>query len=177
MMSQVRDTPGPEHRPGVDHVGTISGVVLQTSPYVTYGEDNVLTELYRPEWTWVFAEGEPVEHLYTVHAPRGGIRKEWYYHEHTLDRYMILQGLLDVGLYDDRPDSTTHGAFCVVSLGQPGSGLPNAVRIPPLVWHSLHWKSPSGQFLNAKLPAYNAGSPDKFRIAPENLPSVITWNV
>lgn len=176
-MPHRRDDPGPDHRPTVDDDGFISGVITQTSPSVTYGERNRLTELYRPEWVGVFGEGEPVEHLYTVHAPSGGIRKEWYYHEYTLDRYVILEGRLDLGLYDARPDSPTHGAFSVLSLGEPGSGLPNAVRIPPLVWHSLKWMSSSGQILNAKLPGYNASVPDKFRVPMEDLPDAITWNI
>ena len=176
IMEPQRDTPGPNHRPQIED-GFITGVVTHFSPHVTYGEENILTELYRPEWTGVFAEGEGIEHLYTVNAPKGGIRKEWYFHINTLDRYMILYGRLDLGLYDARIDSPTHGVFGVVSLGEPGSGFPNAVRIPPLVWHSLKWQTPTGQFLNAKLPAYNAQVPDKFRIPHEDLPDAITWNI
>ena len=121
--------------------------------------------------------GEPMEHLYTVWAPSGGMRKEWYFHEHTLDRYTILRGLLNVGLYDGRELSPTFGEFTVVSLGEPGSGLPTAIRIPPRVWHSLRWVSPDGMFLNAKIPGYNRAEPDKFRVPMDELPAVITWNV
>jgi len=176
-MRHQRDDPGPNHRPTVTGDSFIHGVVFQASPSVTYEEERRLTELYRPEWVGVFGEDEPVEQLYTVHEPNGGIRKEFHYHERTLDRYMILQGLLDVGLYDSRPDSPTRGVFGVVSLGEAGVGLPNALRIPPLVWHSLHWRSPSGLLLNAKLPGYNASVPDKFRVPMEDLPDAITWNI
>ena len=118
-----RDEPGPDHSPLVNAVGEIDGVVTQNTPHVAY-EHGTLTELYRPEWAGVFAEGEPIEHLYTVWAPRGGMRREWYFHEHTLDRYMILRGLLDVGLYDGREGSDSFGAFTVLSLGEPGSDYP-----------------------------------------------------
>ena len=175
-MEPQRDEPGPNHRPQVQD-GFITGVVTHVSPLVKYGDENILTELYRPEWAGVFAEGESIEHLYTVNAPTGGIRKEWYFHANTLDRYMVLHGKLDVGLYDARIDSPTHGVFGVVSLGEPGSGFPNAIRIPPFVWHSLKWQTPTGQFLNAKLPAYNAEIPDKFRVSLEDLPDAITWNI
>lgn len=171
-----RDEPGPDHSPLVNAVGEIDGVVTQNTPHVAY-EHGTLTELYRPEWAGVFAEGEPIEHLYTVWAPRGGMRREWYFHEHTLDRYMILRGLLDVGLYDGREGSDSFGAFTVLSLGEPGSGLPTAIRIPPGVWHSLSWSSDDGMFLNAKLPGYNRTEPDKFRIPMDELPPVITWNI
>lgn len=90
---------------------------------------------------------------------------------------MILRGLLDVGLYDGREGSVTFGGFEVVSLGEPGSGLPTANRIPPGVWHSLSWRSQDGMFLNAKLPGYSRLEPDKFRIPMDELPPNITWNV
>jgi dTDP-4-dehydrorhamnose 3,5-epimerase len=177
VSNVLRDNPGPQHQPVVDKTAAISGVVIQSAPFVTYGGENVLTELFRPEWPGVFAESETIEHLYTVKAPSGGIRKEWYFHERTLDRYMILDGLLDIGLYDARVNSPTHGEFVVVSLGEPGSGFPNAIRIPPLVWHSLKWQTSRGQFLNAKLPSYNREIPDKFRVPLDELPDAITWNV
>lgn len=177
LEAQVkRDPQGPDHAPEVMTHPTIEGVVLQTSPHVEY-TNGVLTELFRPEWPGVFAPGEPIEHLYTVWSPQGGMRKEWYYHEHTLDRYMILRGRLDLGLYDGRDGSASRGSFDVVSLGEPSSGLPSAVRIPPGVWHSLKWASLDGMFLNAKLPRYNREVPDKFRVPLDELPEAITWNV
>lgn len=80
-----RDDPGPDHRPGVREDYAITGVVTQMAPYVSY-DHGVLTELYRPEWRGVFDPGETIQHLYTVWAPEGGIRREWYFHEKTLDR-------------------------------------------------------------------------------------------
>jgi dTDP-4-dehydrorhamnose 3,5-epimerase-like enzyme len=171
-----RDPNGPDHKPTIRTDYPIDGVTTMVSPYVEYLSDSILTELYRPEWIGVFGKNEPIDHLYTVKAPSGGIRKEWYYHEHTLDRYMLLEGQLDVGLYDGRQDSTTFKGFCVVSLGEPGSGLPNGIRIPPLVWHSLKWVSGSGMFLNAKTPPFRSQKPDKFRVAPDDYPSEIHWD-
>lgn len=171
-----RDAQGPDHAPDVVLHESIDGVVLQTSPHVAY-EAGILTELFRPEWPGVFVPGEPIDHLYTVWSPNGGMRKEWYFHEHTLDRYIILRGRLDLGLYDGREGSATFGAFDVVALGEPASGLPNALRIPPGVWHSLRWASPDGMFLNAKLPRYNREVPDKFRVPMNDLPAAITWNI
>lgn len=176
-MPAQRDPSGPNHQPIINKADFIDGVITATSPYVKYGTDNILTELYRPEWIGVFEANKPVQHLYTVTAPTGGIRKEWYYHEHTLDRYMVLTGLLDIGLYDGRENSRTYKNFTVLSLGEPGSGLPNMIRIPPFVWHSLKWQSEKGMFLNAKVPGYDKDTPDKFRIQPEDYPQEIEWNV
>jgi dTDP-4-dehydrorhamnose 3,5-epimerase-like enzyme len=176
-MLPQRDSQGPDHFPTVNASLPIEGVITESSPYVSYLENNLLTEIYRPEWNGVFGENEPIEHLYTVKAPSGGIRKEWYYHEHTIDRYQILEGLLDIGLYDNRKNLSTYKKFILVSLGEPGKGLPNMIRIPPFVWHSLKWISKSGMFLNAKLPGYEKNIPDKFRIQMKDIPEEIKWNV
>jgi len=172
----TQDKPGPDHRPEVFKGSKIDGVLVETSPFVEYLEDNVLTELYRPSWFGVFAEGEEIEHLYTVHAPTGGMRSEWYYHRHTLDRYFLLSGVMVIGLYDARKDSPTFDKFEVFTLGAANSGLPNAIRIPPGVWHSLKWIQHPGMFLNAKLPGYVPNNPDKYRVPKEDWPSSIIWD-
>jgi dTDP-4-dehydrorhamnose 3,5-epimerase len=170
----AKDASVPRHEPEFYNSG-IEGVVLMKSPTVRYLGDNLLTELFRPEWHGVFAPGEPIEQFYTIRAPSGGKRREWYYHEHTLDRYMILSGTLELGLYDGRENSDTYGVFEVLTLAEPGGELPNAMRIPPMVWHSLDWKTPSGMFLNAKLPGFQPDGPDKFRVQLEDLPESIIW--
>jgi dTDP-4-dehydrorhamnose 3,5-epimerase len=172
-----RDNPGPKHSPALVPTVRMDGVIVQTAPRVFYETDSVLTEFHRKEWAGVFASGEEISHLYTVYAPSGGIRKEWYFHEHTTDRYVVLLGKLDLGLYDARPDSPTNGEFKVVSLGGSDSDLPNLIRIPPGVWHSLRWETPSGMFLNSKTPPYKSEKPDKFRVSPEDYPPAIKWNV
>lgn len=173
-MEPQRDQPGPKHEPQFTKT-KIKDVVLMKSPSIEYLGDSRLSEFYRPEWLGVFEKDEKIEHLYTVKAPTGGTRKEWYFHEHTLDRYMMLSGELDIGLYDARKDSDTFGVFEIVSLGEPGGNLPDGIRIPPLVWHSLIWKASPGMFLNAKLPGYEPDLPDKFRVKLEDLPEAIEW--
>lgn len=170
-----RDPRGPDHKPEIFLPVPIEGVVVQRSPVVEYSEGS-LTELFRPEWVGVFAEAEPIDHLYAVFAPKGGTRKEWSYHAHTLDRYMLVFGGLDIGLYDGREESPSFGAFMVVSLNAESPGSPNSVRIPPMVWHSLRWTSPQGLFVNAKLPGFNPALVDKFRVPLDELPSAITWD-
>jgi dTDP-4-dehydrorhamnose 3,5-epimerase-like enzyme len=175
-MPFQRDSQGPDHFPTVNVSMAIEGVITQTSPYVTYLKDNLLTEIYRPEWNGVFKTNEPIEHLYTVKAPSGGTREEWYYHEHSIDRYKMLEGLLDIGLYDGRENSKTYKKFIVISLGESGKGFPDMLRIPPMVWHSLKWVSKSGLLMNAKFPGYQKNIPDKFRIHMNEIPEEIKWN-
>lgn len=149
-------------------------VTLQ-SPSVIYLGDNRLTELHRPEWQGFFNSDEPIVHLYMVQEPTGGTRTEWYYHEAITDRYLMTSGVLEMGLYDGRENSETYKAFELIRLGEPGSGLPNGVRIPSFVWHSLNWVSSSGSFINAKTIPYNPKSPDKIRISEEEVPPEIRW--
>ena len=105
------------------------------------------------------------------------MRKQWYFHEHTLDRYVLLLGTLTIGLYDGRAQSPTVGCFEIQTLAAHDSASPSGIRIPPGVWHSLRWESQKGLFLNAKLPGYRRDLPDKFRIPMKDLPPEITWNV
>lgn len=156
---------------------SIEGVVVASPPAVLY-DNGVLTEFYRPDWANTSFWGrEPIEHLYTVFSPSGETRKEWYFHEHTIDRYSVISGALAVGLYDARRESSTFAGFEVVTLEAPGSDSPTSLRIPAGVWHSLSWKTPSGMFLNCKSPPFNPGTVDKFRVPIDELPPEIVWNV
>lgn len=170
-----KDTPGPSHRPDVVGSQKIHGLLTIHSPSVIYLGDKRLTELHRPEWQEFFSPDEPIVHLYMVQEPTGGTRTEWYYHEALTDRYLITSGILEMGLYDGRVDSETYKAFEFIRLGEPGSDLPNGVRIPPFVWHSLKWVSDSGSFMNAKTIPYNSKNPDKIRISEDEVPSEIRW--
>jgi len=168
-----RDEPGPEHQPSLFE-SKIEGVVLAMAPDVSFAHGH-LTELYRKEWVGVFKEGEPIDHLYTVHSPVAEKRTEWYFHEFTTDRYMVLLGQLRVGLFDSRAGSPSAQTFEEWDLGGAGTGKPNMVRIPPHVWHSLEWGEGGGIFLNAKIPPYNRLHPDKFRIPEDQVPPEICW--
>ena len=175
-MDFPRDEPGPIHKPVVAPSDVIAGVVVVSFPSVAYSE-GVLTELFRPEWEGLVAAGETINHLYTIWAPRGGVRKEWYFHAHSLDRYMVLSGTLRVGLYDGREDSPTHSGFQTVDLHPASEDMPSGLRIPPGVWHSLNWLSPTGLLVNAKNPPFERAKPDKFRIPLDQLPEGIDWSV
>lgn len=168
-----RDEPGPEHEPTLFD-SKIDGVSVAKAPDVSF-EHGILTELYRAEWAGVFEDSEPIRHLYTVYSPVAEKRSEWYFHEFTTDRYMLLLGNLRVGLFDGRPDSPSSQVFEEWHLGGAGTGKANMVRIPPFVWHSLEWGEGGGVFLNAKIPPYNRLVPDKFRIPQDQMPPEVCW--
>lgn len=178
MKEFPRDPVGPEHRPIILYSSLIEGVVRQRSPIAAplrSASGSVLVELYRHEWEGVFRIEEPIEHLYFVKELQNGARDEWYFHQKSIDRYMLGSGLLEVGLYDGRPDSNTSGNFETVTLGEPMDAAANMLRIPQGVLHSLRWIETPGLLINAKTPPYNRDVPDKFRVPVEELPDAIYW--
>jgi len=44
MSEALRDKPGPQHQPLVREIPEISGVVIESSPFVKYDGDNILTD-------------------------------------------------------------------------------------------------------------------------------------
>lgn len=176
-MCAQRDPAGPEHYPTINESHSIEGVITQKFPSVKSinTEDNFVHELYRGNWIGMFHKDEPIEHLYVVTAKNASKRQEWYWHEHSTDRYILLCGQLDVGLYDSRIDSKTFGKFEKIRLGAIESELPSGLRIPVNVWHSLKWNTKNNLLLNCKNPPYNRDIPDKFRIPTNELPKNIIW--
>jgi len=64
-----------------------------------------VVEIFDNRWGW---HAEPVGslHCFTV---RPGFVKGWGLHQHHEDRYMILQGEMELVLFDPRPNSSTYG--------------------------------------------------------------------
>lgn len=98
----------------------------------TYADDRgSLTELFRSSWDTGI---EPAQWNVTVSAP-GVLRGVHVHIEHT-DYVAVVEGRADVGLYDVRPRSASHGLATVVTLrGDPMAGL----TIPPGIFHGLYF--------------------------------------
>ena len=64
-----------------------------------------VVEIFDKRWGW---HTTPVNslHCFTL---RPGFVKGWGLHEHHEDRYMILQGQMELVLFDPRPNSSTYG--------------------------------------------------------------------
>lgn len=159
-----QDSAVERHSPEVRDNLPISGVVFQRPPVVSYEFGN-LVELFRTEWSGVFQEGDGFDHLYFIKNPEPGARPDWHKHEHTLDRYMVIEGVLELVLWDGRENSPTTDEQISVTLEAGSPERYSMVRIPPGVWHTLCWVSPAGGILvNAKDPPFAPESPDKYRV-------------
>jgi dTDP-4-dehydrorhamnose 3,5-epimerase len=98
-----------------------------------------------------------------VSACLGGIIKAWHCHRVQTDHFCCLVGNLKVGLYDDRPESSTCGQAQAVVIGELNPAL---VIIPPLVWHGfMALGTETAIVLNLPTELYNYQEPDELRRA------------
>ena len=168
-----KDEVGPVHATEIIELG-IEGAWLERFPTVSYRYGH-LTEVANEAWTGMH-QFDPIGHLYFVSGNGTEPRAEWYVHEKTLDRYVLVSGRLRVALFDNREGSLTHGAIEVFEIGGLSSGLPQGMRIPPGVWHSFNSLDGEHMFLNAKHPGYNQADPDKYRIEMPNEKCDFSWD-
>ncbi|WP_319245445.1 dTDP-4-dehydrorhamnose 3,5-epimerase family protein [uncultured Propionivibrio sp.] len=67
----------------------------------------------------------------TVHP---GAIKGWHIHHKMVLNYAVPQGRIKFVLFDDRPDSPTHGELQELFIGEDNYSL---VTVPPLVWNGF----------------------------------------
>ena len=117
-----------------------------------------VTELLDPRWPDI---KEPLVFAYTF-SIRPGVAKGWNLHRHHQDRYTIVQGELDLVLYDPRPDSPTCNEVCHIMLSEKDRCL---VNVPVDVWHADHNVGTSDVVaVNFPTIAYDHNAPDKWRL-------------
>jgi dTDP-4-dehydrorhamnose 3,5-epimerase len=121
-----------------------------------------VTEIFDPRWQW---HPDPLVFVYTF-TLRPGYVKGWNLHKLHEDRYCLLQGEMDVILYDVRPDSPTCGVVSRVSLSERNRRL---INIPKFVWHAdINIGSQDCLALNFPTTAFDHADPDKYRLPLDN---------
>ena len=96
-------------------------------------------------------------------------------HKKHEDRYFILNGELELVLYDDREASPTHGTLATVYMSEFRRRL---INIPAGVWHAnrnVGNKDVLG--INFPTEPYDRTDPDKYRLPPNNdiIPHTFEW--
>ena len=115
-------------------------------------------ELFDPRWEW---HPEPLVFAYCF-TLRPGTVKGWNLHKEHEDRYVLLQGEMELVLYDPRPDSPTTGEVCRIPLTPYRRCI---VNIPRNVWHADHNIGASDVLaVNFPTMAYDHARPDKYRL-------------
>ena len=117
-----------------------------------------VTELYDLRWQY---HPDPIVFAYCF-TIRPGIVKGWNLHRAHEDRYVPLQGEMELVLFDPRPDSPTLGEVCTITLS---GARPVIVNIPTNVWHAdRNIGTTDALVVNFPTQPYDHANPDKYRL-------------
>jgi dTDP-4-dehydrorhamnose 3,5-epimerase len=152
--SQDKQTVTPE---GKTISSLVDGVLIRDAPTHVDARGSVV-EIYDLRWGWHPAPMVSA-HCFTI---RPGFVKGWGLHKTHEDRYFILQGSMDLVLYDPRPDSPTYGHVSKIPMSELNRRL---VNIPKFVWHAEH-NVGTTDVVVIDLPTkpYDHANPDKYRL-------------
>ncbi len=136
----------------------IDGVAVRRAR-VMPDERGRLGEIMRADDPWFEKFGQV---YFTTTYP--GVVKAWHYHKVQTDHFYVIRGTIKVALYDDRPDSPTHGVVNELYLSEHCPGL---VRIPAGVQHGWMCVGQTEAYIvNIVSESYNYAQPDEYRTDP-----------
>jgi dTDP-4-dehydrorhamnose 3,5-epimerase len=135
----------------------IEGVTIRRLLTHTDGR-GTLTELFDPRWQF---HPDPLVFAYSF-TIRPGVVKGWNLHCRHEDRYALLQGEMDLVLFDPRPESPTYGKVCRIALSEKDRCI---VNVPVHVWHADHNIGDRDVVVvNFPTVQYDHTNPDKWRL-------------
>jgi dTDP-4-dehydrorhamnose 3,5-epimerase len=140
------------------HIGTLlDGVRFRDVP--THSDERgTVTELYNTEWKW---HPDPLVFAYCF-TIRPGVVKGWSLHKLHQDRYCILQGEMELLMYDVREGSPTYGQISRIVLSEHSRRL---VNVPTFVWHAdRNIGTRDVVCINFPTQPYDHANPDKYRL-------------
>lgn len=121
-------------------------------------ERGTITELFDLRWDF---HPDPLVYSYCF-TIRPGFVKGWNLHKEHEDRYVVLQGEMEVVYFDPRPDSPTYGEVCKVTMSGDRRQL---VTVPKFVWHADHnIGNTDAIVINYPTMPYRHENPDKYRL-------------
>jgi len=133
------------------------GVVIRDVPTHSDERGSVF-ELFDTRWP---SHPDPLVFAYCF-TIRPGIVKGWNLHKEHEDRYFLLQGELELVLFDPRPESSTCGEVCRIVLTEHSRRL---VNVPKYVWHAdYNIGTKDALVVNFPTAPYDHGNPDKYRL-------------
>lgn len=102
-----------------------------------------------------------------------GVVKGWHYHKKQIDNFVVIQGMMKIVLYDNRPDSPTRGEINELFMGDYN---PMLLSIPNLVIHGFKCISQNEAIvINCPTEVYDYNNPDEYRIDPHNNDIPYNW--
>jgi|688.fasta_scaffold52563_4 dTDP-4-dehydrorhamnose 3,5-epimerase len=133
------------------------GVVIRRLTTHT-DQRGTVVELFDPRWNF---HPDPLvfSYMFTI---RPGVVKGWGLHQRHEDRYAILQGEVELVLFDPRPGSSTYGEICRIVLSERDRCI---VNVPINVWHADHnIGDRDALVVNFPTTQYDHAAPDKWRL-------------
>lgn len=117
-----------------------------------------VTEMYDPRWNW---HPDPIVFAY-MFTIRPGMVKGWGLHKLHEDRYFVVQGDLELVLFDPRPDSATYNRISKVYLS---AARPRVFNVPRFIWHADR-NIGQNELIVVNFPTiqYDHTNPDKYRL-------------
>jgi dTDP-4-dehydrorhamnose 3,5-epimerase len=135
----------------------VEGVSFHDVPTHSDSRGTVV-EIFDPRWQW---HPDPLVFAYSF-TLRPGCAKGWNLHKLHDDRYCLLQGEMELILYDVRPTSSTCGCVSRIVLSEHHRRL---VNIPKFVWHAdVNIGTQGCVVINFPTMSYNHADPDKYRL-------------
>lgn len=142
---------------GVSKDRLTEGVIFKSLPTHSDARGSVV-EMFDPRWQW---HPDPLVFVYSF-TIKPGFAKGWNLHKEHEDRYFILQGEMELVLFDPRPQSSTYGEVCRIVLSEKNRRI---VNVPKNVWHADHnIGSTDVVVVNFPTVAYDHSNPDKWRL-------------
>lgn len=100
--------------------------------------------------------------------------KGWHYHKKQIDNFVVIQGMMKVVLYDNRPESPTRGEVNEFFMGDYN---PMLLSIPNLIIHGFKCISRDEAIvINCPTEVYDYNNPDEYRIDPHNNDIPYNWS-
>jgi dTDP-4-dehydrorhamnose 3,5-epimerase len=159
---------------GVSTEALIEGVSFRDVPTHADARGSVF-EVFDPRWQW---HPDPLAFAYCF-TLRPGFAKGWNLHKLHDDRYCLLQGEMELILYDVRPQSATCGKVSRIVLSEQRRRL---VNVPKFVWHTdVNIGAKDCVVVNFPTLPYEHTNPDKYRLPldtpliPYALPVLRGW--
>lgn len=157
MLDQARRDPPVVIADGRPQAALIEGVAVRALSTIVDRRGSVF-EIFDKRWDW---HPEPIDFAYCF-TVRPNTVKGWGLHKRHQDRYCLIQGEIDLVLFDPREQSSTFKKISRIQMSEYHRCL---VSIPAFVWHADHnIGSTDAVVVNFPTEPYDHADPDKYRL-------------
>ena len=128
---------------------------------VNADERGSLMEIWRDDWEFCGGEDAPAMSYVSITYP--GIVRAWHRHERgQVDYFVVVDGKIKVGVYDNREWSSTQGELDTYIIGE---GNKRVIKMPGDCWHGFKALGDErAMLINFPSKLYNYTDPDEERL-------------